>query len=66
MEEKVICECYNITTSDVLTEIKKGVTDFETLQKSIMIGSGCPPCQLQNKILFNQLLEDYNYQKNGL
>lgn len=58
MENKVLCECHNVTLEDVKEQIKLGVNSFEELQRKTNIGTDCPPCSENNSKLFKNLLNE--------
>jgi len=57
MEDKVLCECHNVTLNDVKQKIKEGVTSFQELQELTKLGTDCPSCKDQNEELFKHLIE---------
>ena len=59
MENKVLCECHNVTQNDVVECIKDGVTEFKVLQERTKISTDCPSCKENNEALFNELVKNY-------
>ena len=59
MENKVICECFNVTLSDMEDAISNGIESFKVFQDNTEIGTGCPPCLKSNELLFNKKLDHY-------
>jgi len=56
MQDKVLCECHNVTLNDMKKHIKEGVKTFEELQEKTNISTDCPPCKEENEKLFKKLL----------
>ena len=54
---QVVCGCFNITIEDLENQIKKGNTEFETVQDEIKVGTGCQKCTESVRELFYKLLE---------
>ena len=54
---QVVCGCFNITIDDLENQIKKGNTEFETVQDEIKVGTGCQKCTESVRELFYKLLE---------
>lgn len=54
-KEQVVCGCFNITIADLENQIKKGNTEFETVQNEIKVGTGCQKCTESVKELFYEL-----------
>lgn len=57
MENKVLCECFNVTEEDVKNAINDGVTTFEELQKKTSMGTECPPCTIASKAYFEEMIK---------
>lgn len=60
MENNVICGCFNITLKDMKNGISDGINSFEEFQEKTGIGTGCPPCLENNKLLFKKILDQYS------
>ncbi len=58
MANEQLCCCHNVTLEDVKEEINKGVKTFKTLQENTGIGTDCPPCEKNNRALFEKLLQE--------
>ena len=52
----LVCTCFGVMYSEVCTAIKSGCTSFESLQESLMVGTGCSSCVSEvNEILQEEL-----------
>lgn len=58
MENKVICECFNVSTNDIKNAIKSGIKTFKDLQDKTNIGTECPPCTENSEKIFIELLNE--------
>lgn len=54
MENKVICECYNVTEQDFKEAVNNKKT-FQEFQRDTNAGTCCGPCTVTSKALFEQL-----------
>jgi ferredoxin-nitrate reductase len=52
----LVCTCFGVMHSEIVTAIENGCKDFESLQESLMVGTGCTSCVNEvNEILREQL-----------
>jgi bacterioferritin-associated ferredoxin len=40
----LVCTCFGVMYSEISTAIKNGCKSFESLQESLMVGTGCSSC----------------------
>lgn len=40
----LVCTCFGVMHSEICGAIAKGCKDFESLQDSLMVGTGCSSC----------------------
>ena len=40
----LVCTCFGVMYSEICMAIKNGCKSFESLQESLMVGSGCSSC----------------------
>lgn len=50
----LVCTCFGVMYSEICSAIKNGSKSFESLQESLMVGTGCSSCIHE----VNQILEE--------
>ena len=40
----LVCTCFGVMYSEICDAIKKGCKDFQSIQDSLMVGTGCSSC----------------------
>lgn len=40
----LVCTCFGVMYSEIVSAIDKGCKDFESLQDALMVGTGCSSC----------------------
>lgn len=58
MNNKIICECFNVSVEDVRNVIKNGADSFEEIQKVTQVASGCGECLSDVKRIIQSLLNE--------
>ncbi|MDR3550915.1 MAG: (2Fe-2S)-binding protein [Candidatus Babeliales bacterium] len=52
----LVCTCFGVMYSEICTAIKNGCKTFDSLQDSLMVGTGCSSCVSEvNDILKQEL-----------
>lgn len=52
----LVCTCFGVMSSEICDAIKKGCKDFQSLQDSLMVGTGCSSCVNEVKEILQQEL----------
>ncbi|MCX5921832.1 MAG: (2Fe-2S)-binding protein [Candidatus Dependentiae bacterium] len=54
----LVCTCFGVMYSEICLAIKKGCKDFESLQDSLMVGTGCSSCVNEVKDILKESLAE--------
>ena len=54
--DKLVCECINVTVKDLKDAIENGAKSFEEVQAITKVGTGCGKCVDSIKVLVDELL----------
>ena len=57
-DNKVICECFNVTIQDLIDAIQDGADSFEDIQGLTKVATGCGKCEERNRELVSKLFEN--------
>jgi bacterioferritin-associated ferredoxin len=60
MNNRLVCECYNIWVNDIKEALDGGQNSFEDLEKSMKLGVMCSACIGDAKKVIAQLKEENN------
>jgi bacterioferritin-associated ferredoxin len=60
MNNRLVCECYNIWVKDIKEALDSGQNSFEDLEKSMKLGVMCSACIGDAKKVIAQLKEENN------
>ena len=52
----LVCTCFGVMYSEICTAIQNGCKTFESLQDSLMVGTGCSSCVSEVKDILEQEL----------
>ena len=62
-EDRIVCECLDVSENDIKMQVLEGVKDFNTLQERTKVGTGCGECIEEVKTLLNGFVEKYYKDK---
>ncbi|AVK51021.1 (2Fe-2S)-binding protein [Clostridium sp. MF28] len=54
--DKVVCDCINVTVKDLKDAIANGAKSFEEVQAAINVSAGCGACEDSVRVLVDELL----------
>ena len=52
----LVCTCFGVMYSEICAAIKNGAKNFDSLQDSLMVGTGCSSCVAEVKEILQQEL----------
>jgi NAD(P)H-nitrite reductase large subunit len=59
VEDKLVCDCYGMTESEMFDALRKGgYTSFEEVNKALMDSGGCAACKDDVERILAKIAED--------
>lgn len=58
MNNRLVCDCYNIWVEDIKKALENGADSFEDLEKSMRLGVMCSACIGDSKKVVDELRKE--------